>query len=71
METSVTLLLQLFVQLSLVNGWYDTTERVEQYGYIPCPLLGAVTHAKIVHVSPPFPSLCQKESNTKYDTNGT
>lgn len=71
METSVTLLIELLVQLSLVNGWYDTMERVEQYGYIPCLLLGAVTHAEIAHVSLPFPSPCQEESNRNYDANGT
>lgn len=71
METSVPLLLELPVQLSLVNGWYNTMERVEQYGYIPCLLPGAVSHAEIAHISLPLPSPHQRESNTKYDANGT
>lgn len=51
METPVTFLIELFVQLSLINSWYNSTERVEQHRYIPCPLLGTVTHAEIALIS--------------------
>lgn len=71
MDISVTLLLKLLVQLSLVNGWYEIMDRVKQYRYILCLPLGTVAHAKIAQRQPSLsftlPKRVQQKVRHKWD----